>query len=41
MSARAAVGAGEIVGRDVGRVFKIRLSQNRSLKEAILRRRLP
>src|SRR5207249_10086332 len=41
VSARAAVGAGEIVGRDVGRVFKIRLSQNRSLKEAILRRRLP
>jgi len=41
VSAPTAVSAGEIVGRDVGRVFKIRLSQNRSLKEAILRRRLP
>jgi ABC-type polysaccharide/polyol phosphate transport system ATPase subunit len=41
VSAPTAVTAGEIVGRDVGRVFKIRLSQNRSLKEAILRRRLP
>jgi ABC-2 type transport system ATP-binding protein len=35
------VGAGEIRGRGLGRVFKIRLSQSRSLKETILRRELP
>ncbi|HTS74517.1 MAG TPA: ABC transporter ATP-binding protein [Gaiellaceae bacterium] len=37
----AAVSAGEIRGRGIGRLFKIRLSQNRSLKETILRRELP
>ena len=41
MSVRAEVAAGEIVGQGIGRLFKIRLSQNRSLKEAILRRELP
>ncbi len=41
MSIGAAAAAGEIRGRGVGRVFKIRLSQNRSLKETILRRELP
>jgi ABC-2 type transport system ATP-binding protein len=35
------VDAGEIRGRGLGRVFKIRLSQTRSLKETILRRELP
>ena len=33
--------AGEIRARGVGRMFKIRLSQSRSLKETILRRELP
>jgi len=37
----AAVAAGEIHGRGLGRVFTIRLSQNRSLKAAVLRRELP
>jgi ABC-type polysaccharide/polyol phosphate transport system ATPase subunit len=32
---------GEIRARGVGRMFRIRLSQSRSLKEAILRRELP
>ena len=41
MSAEVAVKAGEIRARGLGRLFKIRLSQNRSLKEAILRRELP
>jgi ABC-type polysaccharide/polyol phosphate transport system ATPase subunit len=41
VTTRTAVGAGEIVGRGVSRLFKIRLSQNRSLKESILRRQLP
>jgi ABC-type polysaccharide/polyol phosphate transport system ATPase subunit len=41
MSAEAAVQAGEIRARGLGRVFKIRLSQTRSLKETILRRQLP
>ena len=41
MSANTAVGAGEIRARGLGRVFKIRLSQSRSLKEMILRRELP
>jgi ABC-type polysaccharide/polyol phosphate transport system ATPase subunit len=41
MSAEAAVQAGEIRARGLGRVFKIRLSQTRSLKETILRRELP
>ena len=40
MSAAAAQ-AGEIRARGLGRIFKIRLSQTRSLKEAILRRELP
>jgi len=33
--------AGEIVGRGVGRLFKITLAPTRSLKETILRRQLP
>ncbi len=41
MSERAAVAAGEIHGRGLGRVFAIRLAQSRSLKEALLRRQLP
>src|SRR4051794_38560868 len=32
---------GEIVGRGIGRLFKITLTPTRSLKEAILRRELP
>ena len=36
-----AVAPGEIVGRGVGRVFKITLAPTRSLKETILRRELP
>jgi ABC-2 type transport system ATP-binding protein len=36
-----AVQAGEIRARGLGRVFKIRLTQTRSLKETILRRELP
>jgi ABC-type polysaccharide/polyol phosphate transport system ATPase subunit len=36
-----AVAAGEIRARGLGRLFKIRLSQSRSLKESILRRELP
>ena len=35
------VAAGEIRGRGLSRVFKIRLSQSRSLKETILRREVP
>ena len=41
MSSDVAVQAGEIRARGLGRVFKIRLSQSRSLKETILRRELP
>lgn len=41
MTARAAVRTGEVRGRGIGRLFKIRLSQNRSLKETIVRRELP
>ena len=41
MSTEARVQAGEIRARGVGRMFKIRLSQSRSLKETILRRELP
>jgi ABC-type polysaccharide/polyol phosphate transport system ATPase subunit len=41
VSTNTAVGAGEIRARGLGRVFKIRLSQSRSLKEMILRRELP
>jgi ABC-type polysaccharide/polyol phosphate transport system ATPase subunit len=41
VSAGTAVAAGEIVGEGVGRLFKIRLTQTRSLKEAILRRSMP
>jgi ABC-type polysaccharide/polyol phosphate transport system ATPase subunit len=41
MNAEAPVQAGEIRARGLGRLFKIRLSQNRSLKETILRRELP
>jgi ABC-2 type transport system ATP-binding protein len=41
MSTEAPVKAGEIRARGLGRLFKIRLSQSRSLKETILRRELP
>jgi ABC-type polysaccharide/polyol phosphate transport system ATPase subunit len=41
MSCQIEVQAGEIRARGLGRVFKIRLSQSRSLKETILRRELP
>jgi ABC-type polysaccharide/polyol phosphate transport system ATPase subunit len=41
MSSEVAIHAGEIRARGLGRLFKIRLSQSRSLKEAILRRELP
>jgi ABC-type polysaccharide/polyol phosphate transport system ATPase subunit len=41
MRAHASVQAGEIRARGLGRVFKIRLSQSRSLKEVILHRELP
>jgi ABC-type polysaccharide/polyol phosphate transport system ATPase subunit len=41
VSAMVSVGPGEIRGRGISRVFKIRLTQSRSLKEAILRRDLP
>jgi ABC-2 type transport system ATP-binding protein len=40
-AARQQVAPGEIEGRGLGRLFKIRLSQSRSLKETILRRELP
>ena len=41
MSSDVAVQAGEIRARGLGRMFKIRLTQSRSLKETILRRELP
>ncbi len=41
MRATVSVGPGEIRGRGISRVFKVRLSQGRSLKEAIIRRDLP
>ena len=41
MSSDVAVQAGEIRARGLGRMFKIRLTQTRSLKETILRRELP
>ena len=41
MTQRSAVATGEIRARGLGRVFTIRLSQNRSLKAALLRRELP
>jgi ABC-2 type transport system ATP-binding protein len=41
VGARAAVAAGEIYARGLGRLFKIRLTQSRSLKETILHRDLP
>jgi ABC-type polysaccharide/polyol phosphate transport system ATPase subunit len=41
MNAEAPVQAGEIRARGLGRLFKIRLAQSRSLKETILRRELP
>jgi ABC-type polysaccharide/polyol phosphate transport system ATPase subunit len=41
MRTETSVAAGEIRGRGLGRIFKIRLSQSRSLKETILRRELP
>jgi ABC-2 type transport system ATP-binding protein len=41
VSATVSVGPGEIRGRGISRVFKIRLAQGRSLKEAIIRRELP
>jgi ABC-type polysaccharide/polyol phosphate transport system ATPase subunit len=40
-SSEAATAAGEVVGRGVGRRFKITLAPTRSLKEAILRREMP
>src|SRR3954463_3203687 len=41
MSSQIEVQAGEIRARGLGRMFKIRLSESRSLKETILRRELP
>ena len=41
MTQRAAAATGEIHARGLGRVFTIRLSPNRSLKAALLRRELP
>jgi ABC-type polysaccharide/polyol phosphate transport system ATPase subunit len=41
MSSQIEVQAGEIRARGLGRMFKIRLSHSRSLKETILRRELP
>src|SRR4029079_8664916 len=41
MSSQIEVQTGEIRARGLGRMFKIRLSQSRSLKETILRRELP
>src|SRR5947207_800900 len=41
MTAATTVTPGEIRGRGLGRVFEIRLSQSRTLKETILRRELP
>jgi ABC-2 type transport system ATP-binding protein len=41
VSTGAAVAAGEIHARGLGRMFKIRLTQSRSLKETILHRDLP
>jgi ABC-2 type transport system ATP-binding protein len=41
VSATVSVGPGEIRGRGISRVFKVRLSQSRSLKEAIIRRDMP
>src|SRR4029079_9056966 len=41
MSSQIEVQTGEICARGLGRMFKIRLSQSRSLKETILRRELP
>jgi ABC-2 type transport system ATP-binding protein len=41
VSATVSVGPGEIRGRGISRVFRIRLAQSRSLKEAIIRREMP
>src|SRR3954468_22833924 len=41
MTQRAAAATGEIHARGLGRLFTIRLSPNRSLKAALLRRELP
>ena len=41
LASGVAAPAGEIHARGLGRVFKIRLTQSRSLKETILRRELP
>jgi ABC-type polysaccharide/polyol phosphate transport system ATPase subunit len=41
MTQRAAAATGEIRARGLGRVFTIRLSPNRSLKAALLRREMP
>src|SRR5437762_1699156 len=41
MTAATTVAPGEIRGQGLGRVFEIRLTQSRTLKEAILRRELP
>jgi ABC-2 type transport system ATP-binding protein len=41
MTAKASVRVGQVRGRGLGRLFKIRLSQSRTLKETIVRRELP
>jgi ABC-type polysaccharide/polyol phosphate transport system ATPase subunit len=41
VSGKITARAGEVRGRGLGRLFKIRLSQSRSLKETIVRRELP
>jgi ABC-type polysaccharide/polyol phosphate transport system ATPase subunit len=41
VNAAVSVGPGEIRGRGISRVFRIRLAQGRSLKEVIIRRDLP
>jgi ABC-2 type transport system ATP-binding protein len=41
VTAATTVAPGEIRGRGLGRVFEIRLTQSRTLKETILRRELP
>jgi ABC-type polysaccharide/polyol phosphate transport system ATPase subunit len=40
VTSKLSVGAGEIRGRGLGRLFRIRLAQSRSLKETIIRREL-
>jgi ABC-type polysaccharide/polyol phosphate transport system ATPase subunit len=41
VSAKISVAPGEIQGRGISRVFRIRLAQSRSLKETIIRRKMP